>query len=286
MERILSYVEAIREATDQEMARDPAVLVFGLDVDDPLAIQGTTKGLPQKYGAEARLRHAVVGRRHDRRRHRHGAGRPAPIHIHIRMDFMMLAMNQIVNCAAKYRYMYGGQRSLPLVIRGMIGKSSGQGAQHSQSLYSFYMHVPGLKVVAPTTPYDAKGCLIAAVRDDNPVIYVEHRILHYQKGPVPEATYEVKPGKARVAVAGSDVTLVGISNMQVECLRAQRGTLPTSASAPRSSTPSGWRRWTSTRSSPRRERPAACASSTTTGRPAARARKSWPKTAQRPPAWP
>ncbi len=219
--RTLSYVEAVREATDQEMARDMAVLVFGLDVDDPKAIQGTTRGLVEKYGPErvfgtplsedamtgAAVGMALAGLR--------------PIHVHIRMDFLMLAMNQLVNVAAKSRYMYGGRVSVPLVVRSMIGKSWGQGAQHSQGLHSFFMHVPGLKVVAPATPYDAKGCLAAAVRDDNPVLYVEHRLLHFQKGPVPEASYVVQPGKARVAVEGSDVTVVGISWMQVECLRAR-----------------------------------------------------------------
>jgi pyruvate/2-oxoglutarate/acetoin dehydrogenase E1 component len=221
MERTLTYVEAVREATDLEMARDASVIVFGLDVDDPKAIQGTTKGLLQKYGADrvfgtplaedamtgVAIGMALAGLR--------------PIHVHIRMDFLMLAMNQLVNMAAKSRYMYGGQVHVPMVVRSMIGKSWGQGAQHSQGLYSFFMHVPGLKVVAPTTPYDAKGCLIAAIRDDNPVMYVEHRILHFQKGPVPESSYTVLPGKARVAVKGSDITLVGISYMQVECLRAQ-----------------------------------------------------------------
>jgi pyruvate/2-oxoglutarate/acetoin dehydrogenase E1 component len=138
------------------------------------------------------------------------------------MDFVMLAMNQLVNMAAKTHYMFGGQESCPLVVRSIIGKSWGQGAQHSQGLYSFFMHVPGLKVVAPSTPYDAKGCLAAAVRDDNPVMFVEHRILYYQRGPVPEASYEVKPGKARVTVPGPDVTIVGISYMQVEAMRAQR----------------------------------------------------------------
>jgi pyruvate/2-oxoglutarate/acetoin dehydrogenase E1 component len=144
-----------------------------------------------------------------------------PIHVHIRMDFLMLAMNQLVNVAAKSRYMFGGKVSVPMVVRCMIGKSWGQGAQHSQGLYSFFMHVPGIKVVAPTTPHDAKGCLIAAIRDDNPVIYVEHRILHFQQGPVPEQAYTVQPGKSRVTAVGTDVTLVGISQMQVECLRAQ-----------------------------------------------------------------
>lgn len=222
MERILTYVEAICEASDQEMQRDPSVVLYGLDVDDPKAIQGTTRGLVQKYGPErvfgtplsedamtgVGIGMALAGLR--------------PIHVHIRMDFIMLAMNQLVNVAAKSHYMYGGQVHLPFVVRAMIGKSWGQGAQHSQGLYAFFMHVPGLKVVAPTTPYDAKGCLIQSIRDDNPVIYVEHRILHFQKGFVPELLYTVAPGKARVVVEGNDITLVGISYMQIECLRAQR----------------------------------------------------------------
>jgi pyruvate/2-oxoglutarate/acetoin dehydrogenase E1 component len=138
------------------------------------------------------------------------------------MDFLMLAMNQLINVAAKTHYMYGGQESVPLVVRAIIGKSWGQGAQHSQALYSFFMHVPGLKVVAPTTPYDAKGCLTEAIRDNNPVIFIEHRLLHFQKCPVPEQSYTVQPGKARVAIVGKDITLIGISYMQLECLRAQK----------------------------------------------------------------
>ena len=222
MERKLSYVDAIREATDQEMARDSSVVVFGLDVDDPKAIQGTTRGLREKYGPERvfgtplsedgmtgiAIGMALAGLR--------------PMHIHIRMDFLLLAMNQLINVAAKARYMYGGQVHVPVVVRAMIGKSWGQGAQHSQALHSFFMHVPGVKVVAPTTPYDAKGCLIHALRDNDPVLYIEHRILHFQSGQVPEASYAVSPGKARIVTAGRDVTLVGISYMQVECIRAQR----------------------------------------------------------------
>jgi len=221
-DRTLSYVEAVREATDQEMQRDARVILFGLDVDDPKAIQGTTRGLVEKYGpqrvfgtplAEDAMTGVAIGA---------ALAGLRPIHVHIRMDFLMLAMNQLVNVAAKSHYMFGGQVHVPLVVRSMIGKSWGQGAQHSQGLHAFFMHVPGLKVVAPTTPYDAKGCLIAAIRDDNPVMFVEHRILHFQKGPVPEVSYTVEPGKARIAVEGDDVTLVGISYMQVECLRAQR----------------------------------------------------------------
>src|SRR5256885_16149722 len=168
--RNLPFVDAVREAADLEMARDPSVVVFGLDVDDPKAIQGTTRGLLEKYGPErgfgtplsedamtgTAIGMALAGLR--------------PIHVHIRMDFLMLAMNQLVNVAAKSRYMFGGQVAIPLVVRSMIGRSWGQGAQHSQGLHSFFMHVPGLKVVAPTTPYDAKGCLIQAIRDPNPVM--------------------------------------------------------------------------------------------------------------------
>jgi pyruvate/2-oxoglutarate/acetoin dehydrogenase E1 component len=219
-QRTLSYAEALREATEQEMERDVSVIVFGIDVDDPKAIQGTTRGLPQKFGSQrifgtplsedamtgVAIGMALAGLR--------------PIHIHIRMDFMLLAMNQIVNVAAKSHYMYGGQVNLPVVFRGMVGKSWGQGAQHSQSLYSLFAHIPGLKVVAPSTPYDAKGCLVRAVRDNNPVIYVEHRLLHSQKGPVPQDLYEIVPGKSRITEIGKDITLVGISYMQLECLRA------------------------------------------------------------------
>ncbi|HSQ57878.1 MAG TPA: transketolase C-terminal domain-containing protein, partial [Gemmata sp.] len=222
VERTLSFADAVREAADQEMASDDRVIVYGLDVDDPKAIQGTTRGLLEKYGPErvfgtplsedamtgAAIGMALAGLR--------------PIHVHIRMDFLLLAMNQLLNVAAKSRYMFGGRVHVPMVARAMIGKSWGQGAQHSQGLHAMFMHVPGIKVVAPATPYDAKGCLAAAVRDDNPVLYVEHRLLHFQKGPVPEEPYLVEPGKARVTQEGEDITIVGISQMQVECLRAAR----------------------------------------------------------------
>lgn len=222
VERTLSFVDAVREAAEQEMARDGSVIVFGLDVDDPKAIQGTTRGLVEKFGTErvfgtplsedamtgAAIGMALAGMR--------------PIHVHIRMDFLLLAMNQLINVAAKSRSMFGGRANVPLVVRAMIGKSWGQGAQHSQGLHSMFMHVPGIKVVAPSTPFDAKGCLAAAVRDNDPVLYVEHRLLHFQKGLVPEASYTVQPGKARITQPGDDVTLVGISYMQVECLRAAK----------------------------------------------------------------
>lgn len=223
MQRRLTYAESIHEATEQEMARDPSVVVMGLGVDDPKGIYETTLGLVEKFGpervfdtplSEDAMTGVAIGT---------SLAGLRPIHVHQRMDFLLLAMNQLINVAAKSRYTFGGAVSVPLVVRSIIGRSWGQGAQHSQALHSFFMHVPGLKVVAPTTPYDAKGCLIQSIRDDNPVIFIEHRLLHkYQKGYVPEDPYTVPFGKARILTEGDDITLVGISHMVVECLRAQR----------------------------------------------------------------
>jgi pyruvate/2-oxoglutarate/acetoin dehydrogenase E1 component len=218
--RLLRYVDALREAVDQEMELDPSVFVMGLDVDDHKAIQGSTRGLVQKYGpdrvfttplSEDAMTGIAIGA---------AMAGMRPIHVHIRMDFLLLAMNQLINVAAKAHYMYGGRVKVPLVVRSMIGKSWGQGAQHSQGLHSMFMHVPGLKVVAPSNAYDAKGCMIAAIRDDNPVIFMEHRLLYGLDAYVPEEPYAVELGRARVVTRGEDITIVGVSNMLVECLRA------------------------------------------------------------------
>jgi pyruvate/2-oxoglutarate/acetoin dehydrogenase E1 component len=221
MTRSITQAAAIQEALDQEMARDPRVLVMGLGVDDPKAILGTTRGLVEKYGpgrvfdtplSEDAMTGAAIGM---------ALAGLRPVHVHIRVDFLMLAMNQLVNVAAKTHYMHGGRERVPLVVRAIIGKSWGQGAQHSQALHSFFMHVPGLRVAAPVTAYDAKGCLVAAIRDDNPVIFIEHRLLHGLQSDVPEDLYECEPGRARVVAPGTDLTLVGISYMAVECLQAR-----------------------------------------------------------------
>jgi pyruvate/2-oxoglutarate/acetoin dehydrogenase E1 component len=126
----------------------------------------------------------------------------------------------LVHIAAKSHYMFGGAVSVPIVVRAVIGRSWGQGAQHSQGLQSLFMHIPGLRVVAPSTPYDAKGILVESIRDNNPVIFVEHRMIHSQKSHVPEEDYTVPLGKARVLTEGDDVTIVGISYMAVESFRA------------------------------------------------------------------
>jgi len=221
VERILSYRDAVREATAQEMARDPSVIVLGMGVTDFEGVYGTTQGLAQQFGgdrvfdtpvAEEGMTGIAIGA---------ALAGLRPVHVHIRMDFLLLAMNQLVNVAAKARYMYGGAVSVPLVVRAIVGRSWGQGAQHSQGLQSLFMHIPGLRVVAPTTPYDAKGCLIRAIRDDDPVIFIEHRMLHMHRGHVPDTAYEVPFGKARVLAPGRDITLVGISYMAVEALRAR-----------------------------------------------------------------
>src|SRR5229473_2754418 len=208
--RPLSYVGALREAVAQEMERDESVFVMGLDVDDHKAIQGSTEGLQRRFGADrvfttplsedamtgVAIGAAMAGMR--------------PIHVHIRMDFLMLCMNQLVNMAAKAHYMYGGQVDVPLVVRAMIGKSWGQGAQHSQGLHSLFMHIPGLKVAAPSNAHDAKGCMIAAIRDDNPVIFVEHRLLYFSEAYTPQDSYTVPPGHSRVITHGDDITVVGV----------------------------------------------------------------------------
>jgi pyruvate/2-oxoglutarate/acetoin dehydrogenase E1 component len=220
-QRTLNYGEALYEATRQEMERDPGVFVMGLGVDDARGLYGTTLDLHKLFGpdrnfdtplAEDAMTGVAIGAALNGMR---------PIHVHQRMDFLLLCMNQLVNLAAKQHYTFAGQTPVPIVVRASIGRSWGQGPQHSQALHSYFMHVPGLKVVAPTTPYDAKGCLIAAIRDDNPVVFVEHRMLYRFSGIVPEEPYEVPFGKARVLGGGDDVTIVGVCHMVVEALRAR-----------------------------------------------------------------
>ena len=218
--REISYADALFEATVLEMRRDPDVVVMGLGVDDPKGMYGTTLNLHHEFGpdrnfdtplSEDAMTGVAIGA---------ALAGLRPIHVHQRMDFLLLTMNQLINMAAKQSYMSAGQHRVPIVVRGIIGRSWGQGAQHSQAFHSFFMHVPGVKVFAPTTPYDAKGCLIAAVRDDNPVIFMEHRMLYNLRGFVPVEAYEVTPGRARRLTEGDDITIVAVSHMVVEAVRA------------------------------------------------------------------
>lgn len=218
--REISCAEAIREATDQAMAADERVFVVGEGVPDPKGIFGTTLGLKEKYEEKRVMdmpvsENAVTGMCI-------GAALKGlrPIMTHQRVDFSLYALEQIINNAAKWHYMFGGQSSVPLVIRMIIGRGWGQGAQHSQNLQALFAHIPGLKVVMPATAYDAKGLLLASIEDNNPVIFLEHRWIHGLTGQVPEQYYRVPLGKAKVVNEGSDVTVVASSCMTIEAMRA------------------------------------------------------------------
>ncbi len=202
------------------MAEDPGVFVLGVGVDDPKGIFGTTLGALKRFGptrvfdtplAENGLTGVAIGAAIEGMR---------PVFVHARNDFLLLTMDQLVNHAAKWRYMCGGKLSVPLTIRAIIGRGWGQAAQHSQSLQALFMHVPGLKLVMPSTPYDAKGLLIAAIEDESPVIVLEHRWLYDQSGPVPEEPYRLPLGKAAIIREGSDVSIFAISYMVVEAKKA------------------------------------------------------------------
>ena len=220
--RNLKFYEAIREATAISLQDDPSVYLIGLGVPDPKGIFGTTEGLQSQFGSDrvmdmpisengmtgVAIGSALVGMR--------------PILTHQRVEFAILSMEQIVNQAAKWFHMTAGKNNIPLVIRMIIGRGWGQGAQHSQSLESWFAHIPGLKVVMPATPYDAKGLLISAVEDNNPVIFMEHRWLHNTFGEVPEKKYKVPIGEAKIINKGSDITIVSHSYMTIEALKSAK----------------------------------------------------------------
>lgn len=220
MLREIKYADAILEATDQKMALDPNVYVMGLGVPDPKGIFGTTSGLAEKYGVDRvmdmptsenamtgiAIGSSILGMR--------------PIMTHQRVDFFLLALDQLINNGSKWHYMFGGQMTAPIVIRLIIGRGWGQGPQHSQSLHSIFAHIPGLKVVMPSNPYDAKGLLVSAIEDNNPVVYIEHRWLHGIFGEVPKEIYRVPIGKAKVMKEGKDITVVACSHMTLESFRA------------------------------------------------------------------
>ncbi len=218
--RELSYAEAIREALRQEMQRDERVFIIGEDVGVYGGAFGVTLGLIEEFGEErvidtpiseltiagAITGAALVGMR--------------PVGEIMFMDFITLASEQLVNQAAKIRFMFGGKEKVPFVLRTPAGSGTGAAAQHSQSLENWFVHIPGLKVVMPSTPYDAKGLLIASIRDDNPVIFVEHKLLYKVKGPVPEEPYTIPLGTAEVKREGRDLTIVATSIMVQRALQA------------------------------------------------------------------
>lgn len=211
--RTLTFADAIREAHAQLLRADLRVFVLGQGVWSPWYAGTSLKDLDKDFGRDrvidspvsenattgAAIGAAMAGMR--------------PIVFHPRMDFMLLATDTIVNQAANWSYIFAGQVSVPVTIRATIARGGEQGAQHSQALQALYAHIPGLKVVMPSTPYDAKGLLIAAVNDDNPVMYIDDRWLYNEKGEVPAAMYEVPIGKAAVRRHGRDLTIVATSAM-------------------------------------------------------------------------
>lgn len=220
--RVITYCHAINEALRQLMHRDKNVFIMGLGVDDPKRVFGSTTGLSERFGkarafeipiSENAITGIAIGASLCGLR---------PIMTHQRMDFMFYAFDQIMNHAAKWRYMFGGEFSIPITIRTIVGRGWGQGAQHSQSLHSLFAHIPGLKVVMPSSPYDVKGLLVSSVLDNNPVIFIEHRRLYDEKGVVPERLYSIPLGKAKLVKRGRDITIVSTSLMRLEAERAAR----------------------------------------------------------------
>jgi acetoin:2,6-dichlorophenolindophenol oxidoreductase subunit beta len=222
MARTISYREAINEALAQEMERDERVVVFGEDnvggtgspgqMDAWGGVMGVTKGLYDKFPgrvmdtpiSESAFVGAAIGA---------ATGGLRPVAELMFIDFMGVCFDQIFNQAAKFRYMFGGKAVTPVVIRTMWGAGLRAAAQHSQSLLSVFTHIPGLKVVAPATPYDAKGLLIQAIRDDDPVIFAEHKLLYDMTGEVPEESYTIPFGEANLVREGGDVTVVTLGRM-------------------------------------------------------------------------
>lgn len=218
--REITYAEAIREALREEMKRDDKVYILGEDVGKFGGCFGVTKGLWEEFGDD-RVRDtpisetAIIGS---------AVGAAAtgmrPVAEIMFCDFMGVAMDEITNQAAKMRYMFGGKVKLPMVVRTPIGGGLSAAAQHSQSLEAWFTHLPGLKVVMPSTPYDAKGLLKASIRDDNPVIFLEHKMLYGFKGPVPEEEYIVPLGVADIKREGKDLTIIATSLMVHKALEA------------------------------------------------------------------
>ncbi len=219
-DRKLPYSLAINEAFHQTMAADDSVFLIGQGTKSPWYVGNTAKGLLERFGrnrvidtpvSENAMTGAAVGA---------ALAGMKPVVVHPRMDFMLYAFDPVINQAANWYYMNGGNLSVPVVFWGIINRGGEQAAQHSQALHAMFAHAPGLKVVMPATPYDAKGLMIAAIGDPNPVVYIDDRLLYNDEDNVPEDIYEVEIGKGIVRKEGSDVTIAAVSLMARESLRA------------------------------------------------------------------
>lgn len=217
---IKSFAMAINEALSLAMELDPNVICYGLGVPDPKGVFGTTLGLTEKFGSVRVFdmptsENAMTGI---------GIGAALyglrPVLNHQRLDFALLSMDQLVNNAAKWRFMFGGQRGVPITVRMIMGRGWGQGPTHSANLQAWFAHVPGLKVLMPSTAEDAKGLLLSSIFDPDPVIFLEHRWLHNLLGEVPDGDCRIPIGKASRLREGSDLTVVAMSYMSIEALHA------------------------------------------------------------------
>lgn len=209
--RILNYTKAINEALTQAMERFSEVFILGQGVDDPGAMFGTTKNLSEKFGPERVFDTPVsedsitgfcVGAAMNGLR---------PVYMHNRPDFLLLTFNQLVSHASKYHFMSNGKFKVPMVVWSAIGRGWGSGAQHTQAIQGLLMGVPGLRIIMPSTPFETKGLILAAIEDNNPVIFIEHRWLMKKDGPVPEEYYTLDLNKAVVKREGADVSVIGSS---------------------------------------------------------------------------
>ena len=218
--RKITFADAINEAIWTAMKESKDVITYGLGVPDPKGVFGTTLGLQDEFGA-ARVfdtptsENAMTGV---------GIGAAInglrPIMVHQRVDFFLLALDQLINNAAKWNFMFGGASKVPITIRLIVGHGWGQGPTHSQNLQSLFSQIPGLKVVIPTTAYDAKGLLLESIFDNDPVIFLEHRWLYGLESNVPESSYRIPIGKANLVNEGSDLTIVSLSYMTIESIQA------------------------------------------------------------------
>lgn len=226
--RVTSYVAAINEALALALDGDPSVFVLGQGVDDPSSMFGTTRGLQARFGrgrvfdtplSEEAMMGVAAGAAMNGMR---------PVYMHNRPDFVLLAFNQLVTHASKFHFMDNGQTTVPMVVWAAIGRGWGSGAQHSQAIQGMLLGVPGLKIVMPSTPHDAKGLLLSAIMDNNPVCVFEHRWLMKKDGVVPEGAYRVPIGRGICRRRGRDLTIVGASHAielgaQAATLLAQEG---------------------------------------------------------------
>lgn len=218
----MTYWQAINEALAEEMDRDPKVFVMGEDVAIYGGAYGVTRGLYQKFGEE-RVRDTAISEAAIV-----GAGLGAamtgmkPVVEIMYVDFMGIAMDQLNNQVSKIRYMFGGKVKVPLVIRTEGGCGRTLGAHHSQSLEAWFTHIPGIKVIMPATPNDAKGLLKSAIREDNPIVYIEHKMLYNTKGHVQEGEYTIPIGKADIKKEGKDITIISYSLSLIHCLNAAK----------------------------------------------------------------